>query len=169
MRFLIALGLCTILNIARPLTADDGPKKSDELQVLDRYIGSWETEVTVKGTGDTFKTKETRKWSKAGNFVISEDKNLTTQKEAHFLMTYDPSAKKYRACYIDEATAVILLGTWNEETQTMKWENAEGSPSKSNITDRFLDKDHREWSMAVTGPDGEVFVELSAKQARSKQ
>jgi hypothetical protein len=43
------------------------------------------------------------KGSHKGTIVLSEDFNLTTTWEAHFLMTYDPNVKTYRTCYIDES------------------------------------------------------------------
>jgi hypothetical protein len=129
-------------------------------------VGQWETVITSKPDGETFRSVQDRKWSKQGEFVISEEINIATKKESHYLVTYDPNAKRYRGVFVDERNAVILLGTWNEEAQTMTWVSAEGAPAKHTATQRFIDKDHVEWSMTVTGPEGQLFVELSAKQSR---
>lgn len=84
-------------------------------------------------------------------------------------MTYEPTAKVYRSCYIEEGTAMILLGTWDKDTQTMTWKGADAAGNKHTATHRFADKDHVEWSIVVTAADGKVVVELSAKQTRRKQ
>ncbi|HEY7115346.1 MAG TPA: DUF1579 family protein [Tepidisphaeraceae bacterium] len=168
MRFLaIALAALTIASFA-PLSAEDAPKRSAELQVLDRWVGSWRTEVTNKTTGVTFTSTENRKWSRLGEFVLSDDANELTRKESHFLMTYDPNARVYRTCFIEEAAAILMLGTWNEATQTMTWTGADIVGNKLTGTNRFLDKDHNEWSVTLTTPDGKVVVELSGKQTRQK-
>ena len=168
---LVAISLAILAAAATPskLAADDAPKRSTELQVLDRWIGAWESVVTNKTTGDKFNTVENRKWSREGKFVLSEDLNLSAKKEAHFLLTYDSNAKVYRTCFIEEESAAIILGTWDKETQTMKWNGTDGGGGKLTGFQRFIDKDQIEWSMAVTGPDGKVVVELSAKQTRRKE
>jgi hypothetical protein len=164
----ITLAVLTILTATR-VSADADPKRSAELQVLDRWIGNWETVVTIKTTGEKFNTTESRRWSKEGTFVLSEDMNLSTKKEAHFLLTYDPNAKVYRACFIEESNALVLLGTWDKDAATMRWNGTDPAGVKHAGTHRFVDKDHTEWSMVITGPDGKVLVELSAKQVRRKQ
>ena len=165
----IALAVVTIASIPSHLSADDVPKRSAELQVLDRFIGNWDDAITVKTTGLKYNAIERRKWSPLGEFVLSEDQNLSTKKEAHFLITYDPSAKMYRACFIEEASAALLLGAWDIKSQAMKWTSPDGAAAKFSGTHRFIDKDHAEWSMTVTGLDGTVFVEMSGKQTRRKQ
>ena len=165
----ITLAVLAMATVSRMSRADDPPKRSVELQVLDGFIGSWETVVTIKTTGEKFNTTQNRKWSKEGKFVLSEDLNLSSKKEAHFLMTYDPNAKVYRSCYIEEGNAVILLGTWNKDTQTMKWNSTDAAGSKHAGITRFIDKDHVEFSMVMMDPDGKVVFEVSAKQNRRKQ
>ncbi len=51
----------------------------------------------------------------------------------------------------------------------MKWNGTDAAGVKHAGKVRFIDKDHVEWSMVVTGPKGKVVVELSAKQIRRKQ
>jgi hypothetical protein len=167
MRFLaITLTILATAIFPRPLRSADAPKRSAVLQVLDRFIGEWETVVTNKTTGQKFNTIESRKWSRLGEFILSEDQNLSTKKEAHFLITYDPNGKVYRACFIEEASAALLLGTWDNKAQTMNWTSPPEVSTKFSGTHRIIDKDHTDWSMKVAGPDGTVFVELSGKQSR---
>ncbi|HEX3149892.1 MAG TPA: DUF1579 family protein [Gemmataceae bacterium] len=166
-RVTTAIAILVFAGIPTTLCADDAPKRSAELQVLERFIGNWETEITVKPSGDTYKTTEIRKWSKEGQFVLSEDLNLASKKEAHFLITYDSNVKAYRSCFIDDAITIALLGTWDEATQTMKWTGSDGT-NKHDGTYRFIDRDHVEWTVTATGPDKKVVVELVAKQTRKK-
>ena len=165
----ITLAILAVTTVPQLTTADETATRSAELQVLDRFIGVWETAITVKTTGAKFNTVENRKWSKEGKFVLSEDLNLSSKKEAHFLFTFDPNAKLYRSCFIEEGNSVILLGTWDKDTLTMKWHSTDANGIKHAVIYRFIDKDNVEWSMVVTGSDGKALVELDAKQVRAKK
>jgi len=161
--FVAALVVTAILPWS--MSAGDAPKRSAELQVLDYLIGDWETVVTVQGTGEKFNSVQTRKWSRDGKFVLSEEQDISSKKESHFLVTYDGKAKQYRACFINESVTVPLLGTWDESTKTMTWKSTDVAFKHESIH-RSVNKDRVEWTMTVTGPDGKVVLELSAKQAR---
>ena len=150
------------------ISAGGAPKRSAELQVLDRLIGDWETVVTVKGTGEKSTSVQSRKWSRDGRFVISEELEISAKRESHFLVAYDQKAKQYRACFINEEFTVPLLGTWDENKKTMSWKSAD-VPFKHDGVERFVNKDLVEWTMTVISPEGKVVLELSAKQTRRKQ
>jgi hypothetical protein len=169
MRF-VAFTLAVVFSTGfpRPLQAGDPPKRSPELQVLDRFIGDWQDAITNKTTGQKYDAIESRKWSPGGEFVLSEDRNLATKKEAHFLITYDSNNKLYRACFIEEGGGALLLGSWDDRAQTMKWSGPPEVSVKYTGTHRFVDNDHAIWSITVTGQDGTVFVEMSGKQTRRK-
>ena len=72
------------------------------MQDFERLIGEWDTVVTVKGTGEKSTSVQSRKWSRDGKFVISEEMDITAKRESHFLVTYDTKAKQYRAVFINE-------------------------------------------------------------------
>ncbi len=123
--------------------------------------------VTVQGTGEKSTSIQTRKWSRDGKFVLSEELDVSTKKESHFLVTYDPMAKKYRACFINEGATVPLLGTWDESNQTMTWTSADVAFKHEGVH-RRVNADLVEWTMTVTSPEGKVVLDLSAKQTRRK-
>jgi len=166
MRILLMVVTGSIMLMAfASASAQDVSKRSAELQVLDRYIGDWETVVTASGTDEKSTSMESRRWSREGKFVLSENLDLPANREAHFLVTYDSNSKQYRACFINEELTVPLFGKWDEKMQTMTWNSSEVA-FKHHSIHRFIDKDHVEWTMTVTSPDGEVVLELSAKQTR---
>lgn len=164
---ILALTMLILATGPSPANAQDISKRSPELQVLDRYVGNWETVITVKGTGEMITSVESRRWSREGKFVLSENLDLPAKREAHFLVTYDSKAKHYRACFINEEFTVPLLGAWDEGTQTMKWVSSEVT-FKHDLVHRFITKNHVEWTMTVTSPEGKVVLELSAKQTRKE-
>ena len=148
--------------------ANSPPKRSAELQVLDRFIGDWETVVTNTATGEKIHSIQSRKWSREGKFVLSEEQDVATKREAHFLMTYDAKSRQYRACFMNDEFITPLLGTWDEKTQTMKWKSTDIAFKHEGVN-RFIDNDHWEWAMTIANPEGKVVLELSAKQARRKK
>jgi len=148
--------------------ADDAPKRSAELQVLDRCIGDWDVVAAATGTDTKSNSIERRTWSRQGTFLLSENEDLTTTKESHYLITYDPKGKQYRCCFISEEFTVPLLGTWDENTQTMHWRSSDVA-FKHDAVSRFLDKDTVQFRMTVTSPEGKVVLDLSAKQTRRKK
>jgi hypothetical protein len=169
MRFIaITLVLMTATSFPRRLVAEDAPKMSPEFQVLDRFIGDWDDAIINKTAGQKYNAIEHRKWSPLGEFVLSEDQNLSTKKEAHFLITHDPNANVYRACFIEAGSAALLLGTWDDKASAMTWSGPPEVNVKYAGTHRFIDKDHAEWSITVTGQDGTVYAEMSGKQTRRK-
>ncbi|MFM8215019.1 MAG: DUF1579 family protein [Pirellula sp.] len=153
---------------ASVLIAGDDPKRSSELQVLEYLIGDWETVVTVKETEVKATSIQSRKWSRDGKFVLSEELDLSTNKESHFLVTYDPTAKKYRACFMNEGATVPLLGTWDESNKTMTWKSTDIAFEHEGVH-RKINDDLVEWTMTVTSPEGKVVLDISAKQTRRKR
>jgi hypothetical protein len=165
----IACTTFMIFSIQYLATAADKPNRSAELQVLERFIGTWETIVNIETTGQKYNSIEKRRWSDRGTFLLSEDLNLVTMKESLFLITYDPKGEKYQCCIFDGNTASILHGIWDEKTQTMKWSGVDAAGNKSTGKTLFIDKDHNEWSMVVTDPGGKVLWKGAGKQVRSKK
>ena len=149
--------------------ADDASKRSAELQVLERFVGTWDSVVTNKATGKKSNTIGQRRWSRKGQFILFEEFDSSTKKEQHFLLTYDPTGKVYRACFINESVVQDYVGTWDGENDTMTWNGTDSFGNKHVGVERFIDKDHVEWSMVFTNPDGKVVLELSAKVTRRKK
>ena len=170
MRYLaISLTVLALTAPARVLSADDAPMRSEELQVLDSYVGTWDCVVTDKATAKESNSVEERRWSRKGTFVLFENFDLTAKKESHYLMTYDPNAKVYRTCYIDDSITMSLLGTWDARTKTMTWRGKDSNDNRVSGTERFIDEDNLQWSLVGTNPDGKVVGEFSGKQTRRKK
>ena len=118
--------------------ADDMPKRSPELQVLDRLIGVWNVKTIIKPAGGPEIKREfvsRRRWTLGGTFLQFEDAlNLSDPdaKEFQLLWTYDPVAKNYPAVIMDGPSRAELTGTWDAKTTTMHWtgKSSDGGTSK---------------------------------------
>jgi hypothetical protein len=157
-------------TFADSVNANDTPKRSAELQVSDRLVGTWDSVLTDETTGMQVDAAEQGWWSEKGKFVLFKSFEKSSKKESYFfLVTYDANGKVYRACSIDESAASSHVGTWNGENNTMTWNGTDSVGNKWASTHRFFDMDHSEWSMVSTNPDGKVVSKLSGKMTRRKK
>ncbi len=167
--------------------AEDTPRRSAELQVLDHFLGTWDHEVTINRFnefGQRVETKntdvDTRKWSAGGTFVIFEN-SLAMKKnpdvpELIMMITYDPETHTYPGCMMSGPSRTSLTGIWNERTQTMHWRGKDLDENKLMGKHQFIGKDRAEASLVITNPAstktenpfGKLMVEISWKQTRRK-
>ena len=166
---LAGLAVATFSAVAK---ADDKPKRSPELQVLDRLIGAWDVKVTIKPTGGEEIKREfvsRRRWTLGGTFLQIEDApNLIDPeaKEFQLLWTYDPVAKNYPAVMMDGPNRGELTGTWDAKTTTMHWKGKSPDGGTSKGYHRFIGKDRAEASAVFKDAEGKVFMEISWPQTR---
>jgi hypothetical protein len=163
--------LVFLMAIAIPVAAkaDDAPKRSPELQVLDRFVGTWDLKATEKpagGEATTFDVVSFRRWSQGGNFVVFEDPG---QEEVNLPITYDPESKTYPGVIMIGAFSGLVTGTWDKDKKIMSFTIKHPNKTEYRGTHRFLREDYAEASGSVTDADGKVVVELSWKQTRRKK
>lgn len=148
------------------VTKGGDKNRSAELQVLDRFIGTWDYKVTTKVPGEeakTHETVETRNWSKGGGFVLFEN---TAPPEFHMALTYNASNKEYTGVLISGMNTGLLTGTWDEQNQTMTFKGTLSDGNNLLSKHRFIDKDQAEHSGVIRSADGKVLAELLQKQTR---
>ena len=150
-------------------SAEEPPKRSGELAVLDKFVGTWDLKTTVKAAGqEPAKTESVsyRTWSKGGKFVLFDDP--WEGGELHLPLTYDAASEKYRGVIISGATPGVVTATWEAETSTMKFviENADETTYRG--SHRFVRDGYAEASGKITDAAGKVIMELSWKQTRRK-
>ena len=152
--------------------ADDKPKRSPELQVLDRLIGVWNVKAIIKPAGGPEIEREfvsRRRWTLGGTFLQFEDAlNLSDPeaKEFQLLWTYDPVARNYPAVIMEGPFRAELTGTWDAKTTTMhlKGKSSDGRTSKG--YHRFIGNDRAEASAVFKDAEGKVVLEISWPQTR---
>ena len=168
--FLCLLGLIPGMAFAE---ADDAPKRSPELQELDRYVGVWDMKTTMKPAGGremTLTCVSRRSWTLGGTFVQFQDTGHSHPEapELQLLWTYDPVAKNYPAVMMDGPHWGSITGVWDEKTKTMHWKGKTGSGITIEGHDRFIGKDRIEASGVLTNAEGETVLEVSWSQTRRK-
>ena len=126
--------------------ADAAPKRSPELQVLDHFVGTWKTVVTVTTGGQT-STKTsfvTRAWSDggAGHFVVESGKPKLDDpiSYTHGAFNYDPKGKVYRFTFMDRELTVMnsfMLVRHGHVVAEGWWARQRGSRAASTWSSRW--------------------------------
>ena len=154
--------------------ADEPSAKPPELQVLDRYVGTWDEIVEFKPAvwtpeKSTSSTTTTRKWILNGTMI--ENKGAwTPQAEFLHLMTFDKSKNEYRQWYYDKDNLVPQEshGKWDAATQTFTFTGTLGDGIRTSSQQRFVDKDHLTWTMIAKDSDGKVVLDMEGNCVRKK-
>ena len=165
----ITLTIVLVTTFTAIVKSDDTPKRSPELQVLDRFVGTWDMKVTVKPAGAegiNYDGVSYRKWSQGGQVVVFEEP--MPGQEFHMPLTYDPKSKAYPGVAMQGVGRTTVTGAWDEKTLTMHFVLEYENKWTYRGTHRFVDKDHAEVKGKVTNAEGKLAMELTMKQTRRK-
>jgi uncharacterized protein (TIGR03067 family) len=145
------------------------PKRPDEMKVLDRLIGEWRSEFTVKDSAKSDKPRAETQRVKSesilgGRFVESHITNETKNTSDYALAWYDVNEKKYRQWFFNGAgDAFEMSGTWNEAAKTLTWTSPDGR-LEGRLT--FKGDDRHEFVLIVKDGAGKTIFEASSVLGR---
>lgn len=173
-----ALTLVLSLCILNPLAAGEEPKAAPkqlppELRVLERYQGSWNTDIVNKVA--EWNKKETQitgtltgEWVLEGRYMQIKGKS-STGVETIQMRTYDSQQKRYRAWVFDSTgTAATSTGQWDEDAKTMTWKGDLANGITGINTVHFDGTDTVEWRLIAKNDEGKVFLDMDGKFRRRK-
>jgi hypothetical protein len=146
--------------------ADDSPARTPELEVLNRFIGTWDIRDSATiGDNDPVESigVETRRCSTGGSVIEFENANPP---EFHMLLTYHADSDKYVGVLMSGPGRGTVVADWDADAETMSFVVELTDGSRYEGTNRFIDEGHIESQGTVTGADGRVMVELSMDQTR---
>jgi len=163
-----------IVSLLFPIipSVEVGPNKNvPELQVLSKYLGTWEAEIDRI---PELKSVMTSKWILNGNYLElsqddSADESGKFNTKTKTLMTYDREKKVYRTwSFDDRGHTVVAEGTWNAKAQTMTSTEKLGEWTIVSTAD-FSKDGIIEWhSTATTEKDDGLKKEASSVSKRRK-
>ena len=142
-------------------------RQTKEWKALNRYVGTWDYEVLVRiPQPDAARGSVTAAWTLGGRFLQTNSK-ADDDSELMVLMTYDPNRRVFRDwSFTSAGHASAYTGSWDEATRTFNFKA--NDPVSSTWTDRFIDDDHREYTVIVRDPDGKIVYERLGKATRRK-
>lgn len=174
MRHITIIPFVLAAAVASHAFADDEPKRSPELQVLNRFVGTWDLDVMLtpsEGDATTEKTSEVRKWSLGGNFVHFQNPRTGSDNAPgfHMLVTYDARTKSYPGILTTGADRSLVNGTWDEENKTMTFTGTFSRGGSFDFKNRFLDNGNIKKSGVIKDASGKTVLKRSDMQVRRKK
>jgi hypothetical protein len=137
---------------------------------LDRYVGSWQGEVSVDGAmvePHSYTQSNTFAWVLEGRFL--EERGTGTNGSSFIgLWSFGARAGRYRAHYFLAPTGDIVAIThdWNEHTHTFVGAADLGGGIQLFAEDRFIGRDAYEWSTTIADSKGKILTRLRARERR---
>jgi hypothetical protein len=170
-----AAALVTGLILVTPAGGQDAPPKHDILKVLERFVGTWEDQITLKQSPWTPEAKTgtgtvVAKWALDGRFLELRSASKLDGTQGLTLMGHDMNTDSLRAwSFHSHGYNYIGTGTWDEKTRTINWSGELGQGMKMTSFDRFIDDDNREWQFVIKDDTGQVVFEIAGKSKRQKK
>lgn len=143
-----------------------------EMEVLDRLVDTWETDMASKvRPDDKWKTQITCRKVLGGRYIEQRERVLPSGEENYTLMTYDPQLKKYRQWYFSSRWPQAEgTGTWEEASQTMTWDCEGGAgtttPIKTSMVWKFASSDKTDFHAVVKDKQGKVLEDIEGTYKR---
>lgn len=153
---------------------------SPEIELLKKYVGTWNAEVEMSAAAGQPATKEAGQdivRAVAGGTWISSDfetKLMGAPFQGHEILGWDGVQKKYVFSWVDSMGAGITSGegTFDAATKTFKFTvhgyGMDGKPQTWHQVDMWKDDNTREWQMFEPGPDGKEVLGITIHYKRAK-
>jgi hypothetical protein len=153
-------------------TLPTDPKRPAQMKNLDRLLGDWQAEATVKKspTPDKATVQRVRFRAEsvlAGRFVEATETDETGAASDYSLVWFNDAAKHYRQWLFSSlGQSFEFTGAWDEAGKTMSWNSQDGAMSGRWV---FKGEDLREYRRAVRGLDGSSIIEVDGVARRTAQ
>lgn len=147
-----------------------------EFQVLERRIGTWNTEQTIQPRGwvpDGSKSTgtETVEWTLDKKFIQSKHKQQPGNKEALSIVGFDSRSNVFRTWFFDSSGNLPrseFTGLWDEQTQTLTFKSIDPEDVTVTSTQKLVGSDRIETRSVWRAKDGKVLMEIEGTATRSK-
>ena len=161
-RIFTLLAFCLCL----PLAGADKEKPLTSKEVLQLFVGSWDSETTTIPDGDPTKAETNkmiriRKCSPQKIFVVEQE----TSDELIWVLTYNPNKKNYGSVHITPSISYDIYGNWDNSKQVMSWHGNDNNGNTMKGQHWVIDKDHHQWETDIFS-GGKLLLKLKGKHTR---
>jgi hypothetical protein len=160
----------TTLLFAFALASHAADEKSDELKVLDRYIGTWDGQITMTTPEQKTSTEtNTATWEIGGKYVQIKTTSKLDDSQAMHLITYDQQKQTYKYYWFNSAGLTFnATGNWDEAKKTFTWDGQIEGGVTLKMTDHFVDEKTRDMHVTVKDGNGDTVFEVTVKFTKRK-
>jgi hypothetical protein len=174
MRLFIAVTAFLLSLVPGFARSAEAPQPPAELKALEPFVGTWKVAEFVSKKAE-WEPKEVRtsgdvattKWIMNGWYL--EDRKAPGQGTEHLgIWNYDPTEKAFNYTMF-QAPGGYRAGftiRWNEKTQTFDGTAQYPNGVTMKTSDRFPNKDTKEWTAVATDAAGKVYLDMKCKEVR---
>jgi len=182
-----ALAFVMAMAAAAPLRAAEDAARPAEFKVLDRWVGDWDVEMTMKPNkenpqGGKNIYRSVIRWAIADRFLHCEASGKSedgkTAAAFMWIMTHDPQSKTYSSAVfwanVEAGTAGFWgggaagVGTWDEKEQMMSIRSEDKDGIVTLSVTQWIDKDTHRWAQSMSDKNGNVLFEHTGMGKRRK-
>lgn len=166
--FALGLAFAPLQSIA---TAGD--PLPPEMKVLERLVGTWKSENTVKTSPASATPATSTNVAKTslmlgGHFIENRNYDKDGTLGNINIFSYDAKAKVYRQwLFMSDGNTLESTGVWDSETNTLTFTKEQGG-NKGVLSMRFAGNDTVHTKIVWTDPAGKVTFDLECKATRQK-
>jgi hypothetical protein len=146
---------------------------SPHQRVLNRWTGSWKSEVAMKPAIWTPKglqrnEAKSARWILKQQFLEQTGRDLTPGgAESRAVFAYDRANRVFRSWFFGSVGAAYTSsGRWDEATLTMTWEGKADSGHRISSSHHFIDKDTYTFTFKIMDEKGRTYMEGKATHRR---
>lgn len=147
-----------------------------EFQVLERRIGTWDTEQTIKPgvwvpDGGKSNGSETVEWTLDKKFTQCKHLQQPGNKEALSLVGFDTRSNVFRTWFFDSSGNLPrseITGQWDESTQTLTFNGTDPEDVTITSTQKFVGTERIEMRSVWRSKDGKILMEIEGAATRKK-
>ena len=160
----IVLTLVSVTNVL----ADEDPT-----QLLNRRVGTWQTESYQKKaewtpTEKTSSGEETVKWVLDKQYIHGEVAYDDGSKGI-WMMNFDKESEVYRAWYFGNRNEIPrgnTVGKWDEKTERVIFKQDLGTDFEGEMTFKFSGKNKIEWTYRIRDKTGKLMLDNGGTATR---
>lgn len=160
------INLCALTVLGAILFQPSFTSAEEPLKVMERFVGTWQTEVVDKAEPDVKKIDvEVCEWTLSKKFLIGRQLNDSGATKALWLMKYDPAKENYPHWFFSvDGEVERLTGRWEARSCSLTAQFDSDPNIKS--TSYFENKDQVKIELRGVDENGEVFLDVTGKQKR---
>jgi len=162
--------IVTAILFAFAVNSPAADEKSDELKVLDRYIGNWDGQITMTTPEQKTATEtSTNTWEIGGKYLQVKTASKLDDSQTMHLITYDAQKQTYRYYWFNSAGLTFnATGSWDQAAKTFTWEGQMENGITLKTTDHFIDDNTRDTHVVVKNGNGDNVFEVTVKFTKHK-
>jgi len=154
-----------------PAWAQDHELPPDAVAVLQRFLGEWETEATLRLERDPPREIHTRglgtcRRTLAGRWFEFRTRTIPPGEAELQIMTFDAEAGVYRQwVFSSDGYSHVAQGTWDPDTSTLRW-SGKAAGGSFVIVDHFVSPEQLDWTLRRVADDGRVVQTIEGRLIR---